>query len=111
MIEGRKIFITGGTGFIASTLIGRLIDRNLVVCFSTSEVFGSHAWRVTEKHNTTVGAVGEPRWTYAVSKLAEEHLAKAYHIEQGLPTVIVRPFNIYGPGQVGEGAIRTFITH
>jgi UDP-glucose 4-epimerase len=53
--------------------------------------------------------VGEARWTYAVSKLAEEHLAMAYWQEKKLPTVVVRPFNIYGPGQVGEGALRTFV--
>jgi UDP-glucose 4-epimerase len=56
-----------------------------------------------------MGQVGEARWTYAVSKLAEEHLAIAYHKEQGLPTAVVRPFNVYGPGQVGEGALRNFI--
>jgi UDP-glucose 4-epimerase len=27
----------------------------------------------------------------------------------GLPTTVLRPFNVYGPGQVGEGALRTFI--
>lgn len=48
-------------------------------------------------------------WTYGVSKLAEEHLAIAYHQEKKLPTVVVRPFNVYGPGQVGEGALRSFI--
>lgn len=80
-----------------------------VVCFSTSEVFGRHAFRVDEQSDTVMGAVGEPRWTYAVSKLAEEHLAIAYHREFGLPTAVVRPFNVYGPGQVGEGAIRNFL--
>ena len=29
--------------------------------------------------------------------------------EYGLPTVSVRPFNVYGPGQIGGGAIRAFI--
>ncbi len=80
-----------------------------VVCFSTSEVFGRHAFRVSERSDSVVGAVGEPRWTYAVSKLAEEHLAIAYHQEFGVPTTVVRPFNVYGPGQVGEGAIRNFL--
>jgi UDP-glucose 4-epimerase len=80
-----------------------------VVCFSTSEVFGQQAFRSSETDNTVMGNVGEARWTYAVSKLAEEHLAISYHKEQNLPTVVVRPFNIYGPGQVGEGALRTFI--
>jgi len=46
-----------------------------------------------------MGRVGEARWTYAVSKLAEEHLAIAYHQEKWLPTTVVRPFNVYGPGR------------
>ena len=77
--------------------------------FSTSEVFGRQAFRVDENHVTTQGSVGEARWTYAVSKLAGEHMAHAYHDELGLPTVSVRPFNVYGPGQIGGGAIRAFI--
>ncbi len=80
-----------------------------VVCFSTSEVFGQRAFRSHETDKTVMGQVGEARWTYAVSKLAEEHLAIAYYQELGLPTTVVRPFNVYGPGQVGEGAIRTFV--
>jgi UDP-glucose 4-epimerase len=87
----------------------KLASCERVVCFSTSEVFGQRAFRVTENDNTVMGAVGEPRWTYAVSKLAEEHLAIAYHSEFGLPATVVRPFNVYGPGQVGEGAMRIFI--
>jgi UDP-glucose 4-epimerase len=77
--------------------------------FSTSEVFGTYAFRVDEQSATTQGSVGEARWTYAVSKLAGEHMAHAYHQEFGLPTVAVRPFNVYGPGQIGGGAIRAFI--
>src|SRR5215204_2327350 len=80
-----------------------------VVCFSTSEVFGQQAFRSSETDSTVMGNVGEARWTYAVSKLAEEHLAIAYHQEKWLPTTVVRPFNVYGPGQVGEGALRIFI--
>ena len=79
------------------------------VDFSTSEVFGTHAINVEEGHVTTTGSVGEARWTYAVSKLAGEHMAHAYHDELGLPTATVRPFNVYGPGQIGGGAIRAFI--
>ena len=77
--------------------------------FSTSEVFGTHAINAREGSVTTIGSVGEARWTYAVSKLAGEHMAHAYHDELGLPTVTVHPFNVYGPGQVGGGAIRAFI--
>jgi len=87
----------------ARDTIERLVE------FSTSEVFGQHAFNVQEAHVTTIGSVGEARWTYAVSKLAGEHMAHAYHSELGLPTVSVRPFNIYGPGQIGGGAIRAFI--
>jgi UDP-glucose 4-epimerase len=196
-IAGKKIFITGGAGFIGSSLAGRLINKNQVViydnltrnslknkryqnhpnlelvvgdildyeklstamsgadivvhcaaiagidtvikspvttmrvnligsanvleaaanlsrcdrvvCFSTSEVFGQHAFGSTETDNTVVGKVGEARWTYAISKAAEEHLAIAYYNEKWLPTTVLRPFNVYGPGQVGEGALRTFI--
>ena len=79
------------------------------VDFSTSEVFGAYAFRVREADVTSLGAVGEARWTYAVSKLATEHLAHNYYKQFGLPTVAIRPFNVYGPGQVGPGAIRTFV--
>lgn len=78
--------------------------------FSTSEVFGTYAFRVQEADVTSLGAVGEARWTYAVSKLATEHLAHNYFKQFGLPTCSIRPFNIYGPGQVGEGAIHAFVT-
>lgn len=83
--------------------IKRFID------FSTSEVFGRYAYHVTEFDSTTLGAVGEARWTYAVAKLATEHLAMNYHKEFGLPTLSIRPFNVYGPRQVGEGAVHHFI--
>jgi UDP-glucose 4-epimerase len=77
--------------------------------FSTSEVFGTHAINSREGSVTTIGSVGEARWTYAVSKLAGEHFTHAYHDELQLPTVTLRPFNVYGPGQIGGGAIRAFI--
>lgn len=83
--------------------VSRFID------FSTSEVFGRYAYKVTEFDATTLGAVGEARWTYAVAKLATEHLAMNYEKEFGLPACSVRPFNIYGPRQVGEGAVHHFV--
>ncbi|MCK6684795.1 MAG: NAD-dependent epimerase/dehydratase family protein [Thermoanaerobaculia bacterium] len=199
MIENRRIFLTGGAGFIGTALIGRLIEKNEIavfdsmrrnaldrsphrnksglmvvegdvtdstalasalkefrpnivvhlaaiagidtviksptstmrvnllgtinaleaarvlsdlhrfVDFSTSEVFGTSAFRASEAGSASIGAVGEARWVYAVSKLAGEHLTHAYHREFGMPTVTLRPFNVYGPGQVGEGALQTFV--
>lgn len=197
MIHDKKIFITGGAGFIANTLIRHYIDKNKIIVydnfhrdtlsssdvakhpnlsivkgdvldqealtsamkgcdivihaagiagidtviknpvrtmqvnmigtanalqaaqtngikerfidFSTSEVFGSMAFKSSESDQTVSGSAGEARWTYAVSKLAGEHLAHAYFKQYQLPVVTVRPFNVYGPGQTGEGAIQIFI--
>jgi nucleoside-diphosphate-sugar epimerase len=79
------------------------------VDFSTSEVFGRYAYQVHEGDVTSLGAVGEARWTYAVSKLCTEHLVYNYYKTYQFPSVSVRPFNIYGPGQKGEGAIHNFV--
>ncbi len=81
----------------------RLID------FSTSEVFGSKAYNVDEFTISPTLSVGEARWTYAISKLAGEFIAHAYHTKFGVPTVTIRPFNVYGPNQVGVGAIHHFV--
>lgn len=97
-----------GTAYLLDTL--KFMDGvERVVLFSTSEIFGSHAFQSSELHSAVIGPVGEARWTYAVSKLTDEHFGLAYHKEFGLPCTIVRPFNVYGPGQVGEGALSTFI--
>ena len=107
-VETMKVNILGTFNVLeAARTIGTL-ER--FVDFSTSEVFGSFAYKVKEGDSTTLGSVGEARWTYAVSKLATEHLSFSYLKQYGVPACSVRPFNIYGPGQVGEGAIHRFIT-
>ncbi|MDX6397890.1 MAG: UDP-glucose 4-epimerase [Gaiellaceae bacterium] len=98
-----------GTYNVLEAAIGTLDTVERFIDFSTSEVFGTHAFRVQEGQVSTIGSVGEARWTYAVSKLAGEHMSHAYHDELGLPAVTVHPFNVYGPGQIGGGAIRAFI--
>jgi len=98
-----------GTANVLQELVRRNMDLDRFVDFSTSEVFGPMAVNSMESDQTVSGSAGEARWTYAVSKLAGEHLTHAYHRQYGLPTVTVRPFNIYGPGQTGEGAIQVFV--
>ena len=98
-----------GTYNALEAAVGTLPTVERFLDFSTSEVFGQHAFNVHEGQVSTIGSVGEARWTYAVSKLAGEHMAHAYHEELGLPAVTVHPFNVFGPGQIGGGAIRAFI--
>jgi len=106
-VETMQVNILGT--YHALEVARRLPGLERFVDFSTSEVFGAFAYKVSESDATSLGAVGEARWTYAVSKLAAEHLAYSYHKVYGVPAVSLRPFNVYGPGQVGEGAIHRFI--
>ena len=61
-----------GTYNMLEAAIGTLDSLERFIDFSTSEVFGTHAFRVEEGQVSTIGSVGEARWTYAVSKLAGE---------------------------------------
>jgi nucleoside-diphosphate-sugar epimerase len=76
--------------------------------FSTSEVFGPDALWVQETSPLAIGPVSDRRWVYATSKLAGEHFALRYAEEHHFGATVVRPFNIYGPRQAGEGAIGNF---
>lgn len=102
-----RVNMMGTANALEAALVNNISDR--FIDFSTSEVFGSMAFRSSEEDVTVSGSAGEARWTYAVSKLAGEHLAHAYFSQFKLPVVTVRPFNVYGPGQTGEGAIQIFI--
>lgn len=68
------------------------------VCVSSSEVYGT-ARRVPmdEEHPTY------PLTVYGASKLAGECYARAYFETYGFPSVVVRPFNTYGPRSHHEG--------
>lgn len=107
-IETMKVNIIGISNVLEAANSSGSIEK--LINFSTSEVFGSMAFKSSETDVTIVGSAGEARWTYAMSKLAGEHLANAYFHSHKLPTVTIRPFNIYGPKQKGEGAIKEFIT-
>lgn len=82
-----------------------------LVMLSTSEVYGEIANLNDEQDETPIGPAGEPRWMYAASKLVVDHLALSYAQEKGLPVTILRPSNVYGPGQINEGgAMKKFIS-
>jgi UDP-glucose 4-epimerase len=106
-VKTMRVNMIGTSNALEAARVNNIRDR--VIDFSTSEVFGSMAFRSSESDSTVAGSAGEARWTYAVSKLAGEHLAHAYFRQYNLPVVTVRPFNVYGPGQTGEGAIQIFI--
>ena len=97
-------------GLGTARLVELLADEppELFVNVSTSEVYGPDAAGADEAAPTPVGPVSDPRWTYAASKVFAEHWVFAAARMRDLPVVSVRPFNVYGPGQVGEGAIRNF---
>ena len=96
-----------GTQVLLRLLKNRKLDR--FVYFSTSEVFGGASFRADEAHNATIGTIQEARWSYSISKLAGEHLCYAYYREFGLPVVIVRPFNVFGPKRTGDHAMLRFV--
>jgi UDP-glucose 4-epimerase len=106
-VRTMQVNMMGTANALEAAKVNGVKDR--FIDFSTSEVFGSIAYKSSETDQTVSGSAGEARWTYAVSKLAGEHLAHAYFNQYALPVVTVRPFNVYGPGQTGEGAIQIFI--
>ena len=107
-VRTMRVNVIGTYNVLEAALATRGTVERLVE-ISTSEIFGTHAYNVAEGHVSTIGSVGETRWTYAVSKLAGEHMSHAYREEHGIPVVTIRPFNVFGPGQIGGGAIRAFI--
>ena len=106
-VRTMQVNMIGTANMLEAAYINGVSEK--VIDFSTSEIFGSMAFKSSETDQAVSGSAGEARWTYAVSKLAGEHLAHAYYSQYNLPTITVRPFNVYGPGQTGEGAIQIFI--
>ncbi|OGW91990.1 MAG: hypothetical protein A3D28_04220 [Omnitrophica bacterium RIFCSPHIGHO2_02_FULL_63_14] len=79
-----------------------------VIFASTSEVYGRNPnvpWR--EGDDRLLGATEVNRWCYASAKAACEHYVMAYHQQMGLPFVILRFFNVYGPrlDDLGSGRV------
>jgi nucleoside-diphosphate-sugar epimerase len=101
------------TNFTGTSRILKALDKSSrlerFVYFSTSEVFGVNSFRVNEDAPTAVGPAAVARWSYAIAKLAGEHLVKAYHRQGGMPVTTVRPFNVFGPRRLGAHAILGFV--
>ena len=93
-----------GTVNVLEAVVAAGVPR--MIEFSTSEVYGPFVYRGRESDQLSIGPPGEKRWVYAISKLAGEFFAYAHAADHGLSVTTVRPFNVYGPRQVGEGAIQ-----
>lgn len=79
--------------------------KKKVVIASTSEIYGknmSHKSSFKESDDRLLGPTTITRWSYSCTKALDEFLALAYYREKKLPVVIVRFFNICGPGQTGR---------
>ncbi|MBI5397719.1 MAG: GDP-mannose 4,6-dehydratase [Verrucomicrobia bacterium] len=76
-----------------------------VIITSTSEVYGTARFTpMTEDHPL------QAQSPYAASKIAADKIAESYHCAFGLPVVILRPFNTYGPRQSARAVIPTVLT-
>ena len=75
-----------------------------IVHLSTSEVYGTAQYLpIDEKHPLTAQS------PYAASKIAADKIVESFHRSFGLPAVIARPFNTYGPRQSPRAVIPTII--
>jgi len=81
-------------------------DCKHFVYFSSSEVYGQYSFQDGEHEFVSLGSPEEGRWSYAVSKFASEHWVT---LSCPMKCTILRPFNIFGPRQIGDGAIKIFI--
>lgn len=82
------------------TMAQSACDRgvSLYIHCSSSEVYGTaHTVPMNEDHSTL------PRTVYGASKLAGEAYARAFSSSRGLPVVVIRPFNCFGPRSHHEG--------
>ncbi len=74
-----------------------------VLFTSSSEVYGRTIIIPTPEDSESVFSPSTGvRWCYAMSKLVDEHMCRAFSRETKLETVILRIFNAYGPRQVSS---------
>ena len=81
------------------------LDVAKVIHTSTSEVYGTACFvPITEQHPL------QGQSPYSATKIAADQLAYSFFASFGLPVVIARPFNTYGPRQSARAVIPTIIT-
>jgi UDP-glucose 4-epimerase len=68
-----------------------------LIITSTSDVYGNAEPPFAEDGTLVLGPPTSKRWSYAVSKMYDEHLALALAEERGLKVSVLRLFNAYGP--------------
>ena len=73
---------------------------------STDEVYGHVASGRSREADRLA-----PRSPYSASKAGGEHIAMSYHVSFGVPVLITRGSNTYGPYQFPEKAVPVFITN
>ena len=104
--EGGREFVTTnveGTQILLDAIREAPVER--FILFSSSEVYGTaESAPMDEEHPLN------PRSPYAATKAGADRLAYSYFVTYGLPIVIVRPFNNYGPRQHPEKVVPRFIT-
>jgi dTDP-glucose 4,6-dehydratase len=83
----------------------RALGVRRLIHTSTSEVYGTARFvPITEEHPL------QGQSPYSASKIAADQLAYSFYASFGLPVVIARPFNTYGPRQSARAVIPTIIT-
>ena len=76
-----------------------------IVVTSTSEVYGTAQYvPIQETHPR------QPQSPYSATKIGADAIAMSFYNAFGLPVVIARPFNTYGPRQSARAIIPTIIS-
>jgi dTDP-glucose 4,6-dehydratase len=106
IVEGAREFVTTnveGTQILLDAIREDAVERFILI--SSSEVYGTAEDEpMGEEHALN------PRSPYAATKAGADRLAYSYYVTYGLPIVILRPFNNYGPYQHPEKVVPRFIT-
>jgi UDP-glucose 4-epimerase len=80
--------------------------RPRVAFASSSEIYGTGTeGRLSEEGQRVYGATRTYRWAYAGAKALAESLLFACASQARFPAVVLRPFNVVGPGQQPESGM------